>query len=92
MNAMMIISTGITIVILGFLYWRIVKREIPRPVGWVQALLPIAIGLLSMPMTLPISMSYLKALAAEPEPETEPEAHPEEARETRAGRYPTIMP
>ena len=66
MNAMMIISTGITIVILGFLYWRMVKREIPRPVGWLQALLPIAIGLLSMPMTIPISMSYLNALAADP--------------------------
>ena len=39
-----------TIMILGFLYWRMVKREIPQPVGWLQALLPIAIGMLSHPL------------------------------------------
>ena len=66
MNAMSILSLVITIVFLGFLYWRMVKREIPEPVGWLQALLPIAIGMLSMPMTIPVSMSYLKALAADP--------------------------
>ena len=66
MNAMSILSTVITIAFLGLLYWRMVKREIHQPVGWLQALLPIAIGLLSMPMTIPVSMSYLKALAADP--------------------------
>ena len=66
MNALSIISTAVTIVFLGFLYWRMVKREIPQPVGWPQALLPIAIGCLSMPMTVPVSMSYLKALSADP--------------------------
>ena len=55
MNAMSILSTAITIVFLGFLYWRMVKREIPQPVGWLQALLPIAIGLLSHPLTIPFS-------------------------------------
>ena len=44
MNAMSILSTVITVLFLGFLYWRMVKREIPQPVGWLQALLPIAIG------------------------------------------------
>ena len=55
-----------TIIILGFLYWRMVKREIPQPVGWPQALLPIAIGMLSYPLTVPFSMGYLKALANNP--------------------------
>ena len=63
---MAIVSLVITFAFLGFLYWRMVKREIPQPVGWLQALLPIAIGLLSHPLTLPFSMSYLKALSADP--------------------------
>ena len=52
MNTMSIVSTVLTILLLGFLYWRMVKREIPEPVGWLQALLPIAVGMLSMPMTI----------------------------------------
>ena len=66
MNIMSIVSLVITLAFLGFLYWRMVKREIPQPVGWLQALLPIAIGLVSHPLTIPFSMSYLKALAANP--------------------------
>ena len=66
MNAMSILSTAITILFLGFLYWRMVKREIPQPVGWLQALLPIAIGMISHPLTIPFSSGYLKALAANP--------------------------
>ena len=66
MNTMSVVSTVLTILLLGFLYWRMVKREIPEPVGWLQALLPIAIGMLSMPMTIPVSMGYLKALSADP--------------------------
>ncbi len=63
---MSIVSLVITLAYLGILYWRMVKREIPQPVDWLQALLPIAIGLLSHPLTIPFSMSYLKALAADP--------------------------
>ncbi len=55
-----------TIIILGFLYWRMVKREIPQPVGWLQALLPIAIGMLSYPLTVPFSIGFMKALANNP--------------------------
>ena len=66
MNPMSILSTVITVLFLGFLYWRMVKREIPQPVGWLQALLPIAIGLLSHPLTIPFSMRFLKAMAANP--------------------------
>ena len=66
MNAMTILSVVITVVFLGFLYWRMVKREIPRPVGWLQALLPIAVGMLSLPMTIPFSMGFLKAMSESP--------------------------
>ena len=55
-----------TIIILGVLYWRMVKREIPQPVGWPQALLPIAIGMLSHPLTVPFSIGFMKALANNP--------------------------
>ena len=55
-----------TIIILGFLYWRMVKREIPQPVDWLQALLPIAIGMLSHPLTVPFSIGFMKALANNP--------------------------
>ena len=63
---MTILSVVITILFLGILYWRMVKRELPRPVGWLQALLPIAIGMLSHPLALPFSMGYMKALANNP--------------------------
>ena len=64
MNFMSIISTLVTIAFLGFLYWRMVKRELPQPVGAMQALLPIALGLLSHPLTLPFSMASIKSQAA----------------------------
>lgn len=66
MNTATVLSVTVTIVFLGILYWRMVKREIPQPVGWLQALLPIAIGMLSLPMTLPFSMGYLKSMSENP--------------------------
>ena len=66
MNTMTIISVIMTIIILGILYWRMVKREIPEPVGWQQALIPIAIGMVSFPITIPFSMGHMKSLANDP--------------------------
>ena len=43
-----ILSAGLTIVILGFLYWRMIKREPPERIGAFQALLPVALGVVSM--------------------------------------------
>ena len=43
-----IIAAGLTIVILGFLYWRMIKRETPERIGAFQALFPIALGVVSM--------------------------------------------
>ena len=45
---MEILSAGLTIVILGFLYWRMIKRETPERIGAFQALAPIALGVVSM--------------------------------------------
>ena len=45
---MEIVSAGFTIVILGFLYWRMIKREPPERIGAFQALVPIALGVVSM--------------------------------------------
>ena len=45
---MEIVSAGLTIVILGFLYWRMIKRETPERIGAFQALAPIALGVVSM--------------------------------------------
>ena len=45
---MEILAAGLTIVILGFLYWRMIKRETPERIGAFQALLPFALGVVSM--------------------------------------------
>lgn len=45
---MEILSAGLTIVILGFLYWRMIKREPPERIGAFQALVPIVLGVVSM--------------------------------------------
>ena len=45
---MEIVSAGLTIVILGLLYWRMIKRETPERIGAFQALLPFALGVASM--------------------------------------------
>ena len=67
MNARTIISVIMTIIILGILYWRMVKRETPEPVGWKQALIPVAIGMVSFPITIPFSMGYMKSLSNDPD-------------------------
>ncbi len=33
---------------LGFLYWRMINRETPERIGAFQALLPLALGVVSM--------------------------------------------
>ena len=45
---MAIISAGLTIVVLGLLYWRMIKRETPERIGTFQALLPLGLGIASM--------------------------------------------
>ena len=45
---MEILAAGLTIVILGFLYWRMIERETPERIGAFQALTPVALGVASM--------------------------------------------
>ena len=45
---MELLSAGLTIVILGFLYWRMIKRETPERIGALQALVPLGLGVVSM--------------------------------------------
>ena len=45
---MKILAAGLTIVILGLLYWRMIKRETPERIGAFQALLPLGLGIVSM--------------------------------------------
>ena len=45
---MELLSAGLTIVILGFLYWRMIKRETPERIGAFQALVPLGLGVVSM--------------------------------------------
>ena len=45
---MEILSAGLTIVILGLLYWCMIKREIPKQIGAFQALLPLGLGIVSV--------------------------------------------
>lgn len=57
---MAILQTIIPIVILGLVYYRMIKREIPTQISWLQALLPIAGGVasffLSMYMLVALSL------------------------------------
>ena len=67
MNAMTVISVIMTVIILGILYWRMVQRETPEPIRWQQALIPVAIGMVSFPITVPFSMGYMKSLSNDPD-------------------------
>jgi RsiW-degrading membrane proteinase PrsW (M82 family) len=43
-----ILSLLITVLVCGILYYRMIKREIPKHIGWIQALVPIALGMATM--------------------------------------------
>ncbi len=45
---MAILQAILSTAILGLFYYRMVKRETPSPVSWIQALTPIGLGLLSL--------------------------------------------
>lgn len=60
MNAMSILTVVVTVAILGFLYWRMIKREVPERIGAFQALLPIALGVVSMFPSAFCGVTYMK--------------------------------
>lgn len=57
-----ILSVVLTIAILGFLYWRMIKRETPEQIGAFQALLPLALGVGSMFLGALATVLLAKAL------------------------------
>lgn len=46
-----ILQAVLSALILGFLYYRMVKRETPSPISWLQALTPIGLGMVSLPVS-----------------------------------------
>lgn len=47
-NVMTIVYVLFVILYLGFIYYRMIKREIPKPIGWLMALVPIAFGMATL--------------------------------------------
>ena len=44
-NIMTIVYVLFVILYLGSIYYRMIRREIPKPIGWLMALVPIALGM-----------------------------------------------
>ena len=57
---MAIFQALLSAAILGLLYYRMIKRETPSPISWLQALLPMGLGMAS----LSVSFYVLVGLAA----------------------------
>ena len=53
----------LTLLILAYLYWRMIKREIPDPIKPFQAILPFALGILSMVIYSPYVIWFVKNIA-----------------------------
>ena len=53
----------LTLLILAYLYWRMIKREIPDPIKPFQAILPFALGILSMIIYSPYILWFVKTIA-----------------------------
>ena len=59
---MELFSAGLAIVILGLLYWRMIKRETPERIGAFQALAPLALGVVSMFIGVLVTVLLAKSL------------------------------
>ncbi len=59
---MEIVAAALTIVILGLLYWCMIKKETTRRIGVFQALLPLALGIASMFISALVTVLLAKAL------------------------------
>ena len=53
----------LTLLILAYLYWRMIKREIPDPIKPFQAILPFALGIFSMIIYSPYVIWFVKNIA-----------------------------
>ena len=61
-----IVAAVLTIVILGLLYWCMIKKETTRRIGVFQALLPLALGIASMFISALVTVLLAKALRRPP--------------------------
>ncbi len=60
MDLWSVLTVALTLVILGFLYWRMIKREVPERIGAFQAVLPFGLGILSMLLYGPFIMWFIR--------------------------------
>ena len=61
---MQLIQLGLALVIIGVLYARMISRETPQPIGKVQAIVPVALGLLSVPLSFAFVMGFALAMTS----------------------------
>ncbi len=57
-----IIASLLALVICGFLYKRMIKREVPEPIGKLQAILPVILGGICVPISAGSGIGLLLAL------------------------------
>lgn len=48
---MALIQFILSLVVLGILYMRMVKREVPEPISTLRAVIPVALGVISLPLS-----------------------------------------
>ena len=60
-NIISIISALLALVICGFIYLRMIKREVPVPIGKLQAILPIILGGICVPFSGPAGLGLVYA-------------------------------
>ena len=56
-----IFASLLALVICGFLYLRMIKREVPEPIGKLQAILPIILGGICVPVSGPAGVGLVYA-------------------------------
>lgn len=52
----------LSLIVLSILYKRMIDREVPSPIGWLQALLPVGLGGVSLPLSFSFFMGIAYAI------------------------------
>lgn len=53
-----IIAMLVSLAVLGFIYRRMIARDVPRPIGRKQALVPILLGVASLPLSFVFTLMF----------------------------------
>ena len=61
---MAVVQTLLSLAILGILYYRMIKREKPEQIGWLQAFVPIALGAVSLSISFYVLIGVASLLNA----------------------------